>query len=173
MKTYWAPDLPDIPAFWQLVFPRLKDCPKNEQLAEERRTRPLDPSLFYVIVNHLFIYPSLAFAKSLFWFSMTDSKFSFIVCFFLGFPSIAIKSDDGYQIGQQISSDNHRPILCHVLSFIQWEPPEIILWVIIATGASSAWSTKKTNILGRVWGLFYCFEIKITKNNEIKLERLE
>ena len=37
-----------------------------------------------------------------FWFSLTNSKFS--VCSFLGFPSVAIKSDDGYQIGRGISS---------------------------------------------------------------------
>ena len=28
-------------------------------------------------------------------------------------------SDDGYQIGRSILSDNHRPILYHVMSFIQ------------------------------------------------------
>ena len=28
----------------------------------------------------------------------------------------------------RISSDNHRPILYHVVSFIQWEPAEIIRW---------------------------------------------
>ena len=52
-------------------------------------------------------------------FSLTNSKFSVNVCSFLGFPSVEIKSDDGYQIGRGISSDNHCPILYHVISFIQ------------------------------------------------------
>ena len=52
------------------------------------------------------------------WFSLTNSKFSVNVCSFLGFPSVEIKSDDGHQIGWGISSDNHRPILYHVISFI-------------------------------------------------------
>jgi len=30
---------------------------------------------------------------------------------FLDFSAIEIKSDNGYQIGQRISSDNHRPIV--------------------------------------------------------------
>ena len=63
-----------------------------------------------------FIYPSLASAKSFFWFSLTNSKFSVNVCSFLGFPSVEIKSDDGYQIGRRMSSDIHRPILYHVIS---------------------------------------------------------
>ena len=54
-----------------------------------------------------------------FWFSLTNSKFSVNICMFLGFPSVEIKSDDGYQIGQGTSSDSHRPILYHVISFIQ------------------------------------------------------
>ena len=45
-------------------------------------------------------------------------KVSLNVCLFLGFPSVGIKSDDGYQIGRRISSDNHRPILHHVISYI-------------------------------------------------------
>ena len=65
-----------------------------------------------------------------FGFSLTNSKFSVNICSFLGFPSVEIKSDDGYQIARGISSDNHRPILYHVISFIQWEPAEIIRWVI-------------------------------------------
>ena len=73
----------------------------------------------YGIVNQLFIYPSLASAKSFFWFSLTNSKVSETVCSFLGFSSVEIKSDDGYQIGRGISSDNHRPILYDVISFIQ------------------------------------------------------
>ena len=73
------------------------------------------------------------FCKMFFFlFSLTNSKFSVNVCSFLGFPSVEIKSDDGYQIGRGISSDNHRPILYHVISFIQWEPAEIIRWVIRA-----------------------------------------
>ena len=70
-------------------------------------------------VNQLFIYPSLASVKSFFWFSLTNSKFSLSVCSFFGFPSVEIKSDVGYQIGRGILSDNHRPILYHVISFIQ------------------------------------------------------
>ena len=38
---------------------------------------------------------------------------------FLGFSTIEIKPDDRYQIRQWISSDNHCPILYHVISFIQ------------------------------------------------------
>ena len=52
-------------------------------------------------------------------------------CSFLGLSSVEIKSDDGYQIGRRISSDNHRPILYHAISFIQREPGEIIHWVIV------------------------------------------
>ena len=53
-------------------------------------------------------------------FSWTNSKFSVNVCSLLGFPSVEIKSDDGYQIGRGISPDNHRPmILYHEMSFIQ------------------------------------------------------
>lgn len=73
----------------------------------------------YRIVNQLFIYPSLAFAKIPFWFSFTNLKFSFNVRLFLGFPSIELKPDDGYQIVRRISSDNDRPILYLVISFIQ------------------------------------------------------
>ena len=51
--------------------------------------------------------------------SLTNSKFSVNVCSLLGFPSVEVKSDDGYHIGQWISSDIHRPILYHVISFIQ------------------------------------------------------
>ena len=69
----------------------------------------------YGNVSQLFIHPSLAFAKSFFWFSLANSKFSVNVCSFLGFPSVEIKSDDGYQIGRRIFSD----ILYHVISFIQ------------------------------------------------------
>ena len=65
-----------------------------------------------------------------FWFSLTNSEFSVNVSSFLGFPSVEITSDDGYQIGRGISSDNHRPILYHVISFIQWDLAEIIRWVI-------------------------------------------
>ena len=39
----------------------------------------------YGIVNQPFIYPSLASAKSLFWFSLANSKFSVNVCSFLVF----------------------------------------------------------------------------------------
>ena len=65
------------------------------------------------------ISPSLASAKSILLFSMTDKKFSLNACSFLGFYSVEIKSHDGYQIGRWISSDNHRPILFHEISFIQ------------------------------------------------------
>ena len=74
---------------------------------------------WYGIVNHLFIYPSLASAKNFLGFSLTNSKFSVKVCSILGFPSVEIKSDDGYQIGRRISSDIHRPILYHVISFME------------------------------------------------------
>ena len=70
------------------------------------------------------------FCKKFFLAFLTNSKFSVSVCSFLGCPSVKIKSDDRYQIGQGISSDNHRPILYHVISFIQWEHAEIIRWVI-------------------------------------------
>ena len=64
------------------------------------------------------ISPSLASAKSILLFSMTNEKFSLNACSFLGLYSVEIKSDDGYQIGRQISSDNHRPMFYHVISFI-------------------------------------------------------
>jgi len=47
---------------------------------------------------------------------------------FLGFSWVKIKSDDRYQ--QQISSDNHRPILYHMISFIQKKPTDVNRWVI-------------------------------------------
>ena len=134
--------------------PRLRDCPKNEQLAEKRsfqgnceilRTIFQPRALFcvipasrkgvylfysppnnfsrrthvdcscifcrffrvsrYGIVNQLFIDSSLASAKRFFfWFSLTNLKFSVTNCWFLRFPSVEIKSDDGYQIGRRISS---------------------------------------------------------------------
>ena len=58
--------------------------------------------------------------------SMTDEKFSLNACSFLGLYSVETKSDDGYEIGRRISSDNHRLILYHVISLIQLEPEEII-----------------------------------------------
>ena len=60
-----------------------------------------------------------AFCKKFFWFSLTNPKFSANVCSLLGFPSVEIKSDDGYQVGRRIFPDIHRPILYHVISFIQ------------------------------------------------------
>ena len=66
----------------------------------------------------LLIPPSLASAKVFLLFSMTDKKFGLNACSFLCLCSVEIKSDDGYQIGRRISSDNHRPILYHVISFI-------------------------------------------------------
>ena len=59
------------------------------------------------------------FCKKFFWFSLNNLKFSVNVCSFLGLSSVEIKSDDGHQIGRRISSDIHRPILYHVISFIQ------------------------------------------------------
>ena len=90
------------------------------------------------IVNQLFSYPSLASEKSRFWCSLTNQKFSLNVCLFFGFPSVEIISDDGYQIVRRISSDNQRPILYYVISFIQWEPAEIIWWVITSDSCSSS-----------------------------------
>jgi len=51
---------------------------------------------------------------------------------FIFFPSIKIKSDHRYQMGQWIWSDNHRTILywSHDHFSIQWGPAEIIQWVI-------------------------------------------
>ena len=65
----------------------------------------------------------------LFRFSLTNLKFSENVCWLFGFPSVEIKSDDGYQIGRRISSDIHRLILYHVISIIKWDLAENILWV--------------------------------------------
>ena len=47
------------------------------------------------------------------------TKLRLSVCSFLGFSSVEVKSDDRYQIGRRISSDNHRPLLYHVISFIR------------------------------------------------------
>ena len=47
----------------------------------------------YGIVSQPFIYPSLASAKSLVWFPLTNLKFSVDVCSFYGFPSVEISSD--------------------------------------------------------------------------------
>ena len=76
----------------------------------------------YGIVNQLLSYQSLASVKSLFWFSLTNEKFSLNVCLFLDFLSLEIR--------RRISSDNHRSLVYHVISFIQWESAEIIRWVI-------------------------------------------
>ena len=65
------------------------------------------------------ISPSLASAKSFLLFSIIDKKFSLYACSFLGVYSVEIKSDDGYQIGRRLSSDNHGPNLHHVISFMQ------------------------------------------------------
>ena len=51
------------------------------------------------------IYPSLASAKSLFRFSLTDLKFSVNVCSSFGFPSVEKNSEDRYQILWYPSSD--------------------------------------------------------------------
>ena len=59
----------------------------------------------------LLVSPSLATAKKVLLFSMTDEKFIFNACSVLGLYSVEIKSDDGYQIGRRISSDNYRPIV--------------------------------------------------------------
>ena len=62
---------------------------------------------------------------------MTDEKFIFNACSVLGLYSVEIKSDDGYQIGRRISSDNYRPIFLSRDQFypmrrlFQWEPEEI------------------------------------------------
>ena len=84
----------------------------------------------YGIVHQPFIYPQLAFAKSFFPFPWPIKSLAWTFACFLVFSSIEIKSDGGYQIRRRISSDNHRPILYHLISFIQWEPAEIIRWVI-------------------------------------------
>ena len=57
------------------------------------------------IVKRLFIYPSLASAKSFFWFSLSNYKFSLNVCFFLCVSFRRNKISDGYQAGRRISSD--------------------------------------------------------------------
>lgn len=49
-------------------------------------------------------------------------KFSLNASSFLGLYCVKIKSNEEYHIGRRISSDNHCPILYHVISFIQWEP---------------------------------------------------
>ena len=71
------------------------------------------------IVNRLFNISITGFCKKFFFVFHDRLKFSLNACSFLGLSSVEIKSDDGYQIGWQISSDNHRPILYHVISFIQ------------------------------------------------------
>ena len=63
--------------------------------------------------------PSLTSTKSILLFSMADLKFSLNACLFLGLHLLETKSDEAYQIRQQISSNIHRPILYHIISFIQ------------------------------------------------------
>ena len=63
-------------------------------------------------------------------------------CSFLGLYSVEIKSDDGYQIRRRISSDNHHLILHHLSSFIQWEPEEIMRWVITADSHRAKQNTR-------------------------------
>ena len=42
-----------------------------------------------------------------------------------------IKSEDGYQIGRDISPDTRPAILYHVMHFSQWECKKVNMWVII------------------------------------------
>ena len=81
----------------------------------------LSTSLRFLIIRQWLLF------KSLFWFSLTNQKFSVNVRLFLGFPSVEIKfhktdikSDSGYRL-----------ILYYVVSFIQCELAEIIRWVSI------------------------------------------
>ena len=101
----------DMPASWKGVY--LFYNPSNNF---SRRTHSDRSCIFFVfflcvsrygVVNQLFIYPSLASAKSF-----------LNVCSFLGFASVEKKVRRGYQIGRRISSNNHRPILYHVINFI-------------------------------------------------------
>ena len=78
---------------------------------------------FVFVVDQLLISPSLASVKRCF---VLCSVWTFArSCF--AFSSVEIKSNDGYQIGRRISSDNDRPDLYHVISFIQPEPAVINL----------------------------------------------
>ena len=70
-------------------------------------------------------YLSIAgFCKKSFWFSFDQNKIRQQIS-----NPTNIKCD-GYQIPRQISSDNHRPVLSQVISFIQLDPAEIMRWVI-------------------------------------------
>ena len=62
--------------------------------------------------------------------------FSLSACSFLGLSSLEIKWDDGSdknkdrnKIGRRISSDNHRPILYHVISLSNKNPQKLIGWL--------------------------------------------
>ena len=87
-----------------------------------RRTQ-VDPSCifcgffsFFPVWNcqPAFIYPSLASAKSLFWFSLTNLKFSVNVCSPFGFPSVEIKQTT------DIKSDSGYPLISIVRFCITW-----------------------------------------------------
>ena len=80
--------------------------------------------------NSLLISRSLASIKH-FFFGFPRANFSLSACLLFSFSSISIIVDNKYQIGQQISSDNHRLILYHKISFIQWQATEINQWVIL------------------------------------------
>ena len=89
------------------------------------------------IVNQPFNSSVIGFSKMVFFafaFVFHDQlkvKLPRLLVSFFFFFSVEIKSDEGYQIEQRITSDNHHPFCYHVVNFIQREPTEINRWVII------------------------------------------
>ena len=71
------------------------------------------------IANQLFNFSVTGFCKKYSFVSHDRLKLSLNACSFLGLYSVEIKSDGGHQIGRWISFDSHRPILYHVIIFIQ------------------------------------------------------
>ena len=74
-------------------------------------------------------------------------------------PSKWNQTTDLIEIGRRIPSDNHRPLLHHVISFIRWEPAEINRWVIERVHMTSrrpCWRSKQRNG-GHVEGVKYSF----------------
>ena len=106
------------------------------------------------IVNQLFNFSVTGLCKKYFFcFPWPIKSLASTLCSFLGLNSVEVKSDDGYQIGRWISSDNHRPILYHVISFMQSQPEEIIRWVIRADNLcpASQWKCWNSNIRSSVF----------------------
>ena len=119
-------------------------------ISQDERTQ-IVPAYFVDFYIFLGIELSTSFFISL---ALASAKWSF------PWP-IKIKSDNRYQIWQRIFSDNHCPILYHVISFIPWEPAEINRWVtMIYIKDTGTWkSCMLTMGWHEVWSVWYyqCF----------------